>query len=88
VASNKKRGPYLDRLTGIMNRWRIVQVAGLSMGTMALGLAASLTWTAPLGSVAVQAVVWVTFILFLISLTLFSVKLAWAFGSLPTKDAS
>lgn len=88
VASNKKRGHYLDRLTGIMNRWRIVQVAGLSMGTMGLGLVASLTWTAPLGSVAVQAVVWVTFILLLISLTLFSVKLAWAFGSLPTKDAS
>jgi len=88
VASNKKRGLYLDRLTGIMNRWRIVQVASLSMGTIGLGLVASLTWTAPLGSVAVQAAVWLTFILFLISLTLFSVKLAWAFGSPPTKDAS
>jgi len=88
IASNKKRGLYLERLTGIMNRWRIVQVAGLSMGTLGLGLVASLTWTVPLGSAAVHTAVWVTFGLFLISLTLFSVKLAWVFSSQPTKDTA
>lgn len=88
IASNKKRGPYLDRLNGILNRWRIVQVAGLSMGTMGLGLVATLTWTAPLGSVVVQTAVWLTFILFLTSLTLISVKLAWVFGDLPAKDTA
>jgi len=88
VASNKKRGPYLEKLAGIMNRWRIAQVVGLSMGTAGLGLVASLTWTAPLGSVAVQTAVWVTFGLFLTSLTLFSVKLAWVFSNQPGKDAA
>ncbi|BFU95875.1 MAG: conserved membrane protein of unknown function [Nitrospira sp.] len=88
IASNKKRGPYLDRLNGIVNRWRIAQVAGLSMGTMGLGLVATLTWTSPLGSVVVQTAVWLTFILFLTSLTLFSVKLAWVFGDLPAKDTA
>jgi len=88
VASNKKRGPYLDMLIRIMNRWRVAQVVGLSMGTAGLGLVASLTWTAPLGSVVVQTAVWVTFGLFLTSLTLFSVKLAWVFSTRAGKDTA
>jgi hypothetical protein len=30
VANAKKRGPYLDRLTAMMDRWRTVQIGGLS----------------------------------------------------------
>jgi len=58
------------------------------MGTAGLGLVASLTRTIPLGSVATQTAVWITCGLFLISLTLFSVKLAWVFSLQPIKDAA
>ena len=83
VASQKKRGPYLTALTTIIDRWRIVHVGALSLGTLGLAVVAALTWTAPLGSAAVQAATWTTFGLLLLALTVFTVKLAWALGTRP-----
>jgi hypothetical protein len=83
VPNQKKRGAYLDRLTGILNRWRVVQVAGLSFGTMGLAVIASLAWTTSLSSVSMQAAMWATFGLLLMALTLFAVKLAWALTTRP-----
>ncbi|MBA5865175.1 MAG: hypothetical protein GDA67_00595 [Nitrospira sp. CR1.3] len=85
VPSHKKRGPYLEKLTAIVDRWRTVQVGGLSLGTMGLALIATLTWTMPLGSNAVHAATWGTFVLFIIALALFAAKLAWALGT-PTPE--
>ena len=76
--SHKKRLPYQERLTAIMDRWRAVQVGGLSLGTMGLGLVAALTWNVPLNSLPVRAATWICFGLLLSSLLLFSVKLATA----------
>jgi hypothetical protein len=83
VPSEKKRGPYLDRLTTIMDRWRSVQIGGLSLGTMGLGVLASLTWNVPLTSVYIRIATWTCFGLLLSSLILFSVKLATALGKQP-----
>ncbi|ULA63621.1 MAG: Cbb3-type cytochrome c oxidase subunit I [Nitrospira sp.] len=73
--SPKKRGPYLEYVTGVLNRWRTVQVASLSMGTMGLALLASLTWNVPLSSPYVQSAMWTSCGLLLTGLTVFSVKL-------------
>jgi len=55
VQNHAKREVYRAQLDGIMNRWRAVQLTGLSLGTIALSVLASLTWTVPLGSPYVQA---------------------------------
>jgi hypothetical protein len=83
VPSHKKREPYLAALTTIINRWRIVHIGGLSLGTMGLALVAALTWKMPLGSPTIQAATWTTFGLLLIALTLFAAKLAWALSTRP-----
>ncbi len=83
VPSNKKRGPYLDHLTTIMDRWRTVQIGGLSLGTMGLALLASLTWNVPLSSIYIRLATWTCFGLLLSSLTLFVVKLAVVLGKQP-----
>jgi hypothetical protein len=83
VPSNKKRGAYLERLTGVIDRWRTIQIAGLSLGTMGLALLASLTWNVPLSSFSVQLTAWICFGLLLSSLTLFSVKLVMVLGARP-----
>jgi Cytochrome C and Quinol oxidase polypeptide I len=83
IASRKKQGPYRDQLAAIMNRWRAVQLAGLSLGTMGLGVLAAMTWNFPLNSLAIQIATWITVTLLLSSLTLFTAKLAWAFGIRP-----
>lgn len=83
VPSHKKREPYLAALTIIINRWRIVHIGGLSLGTMGLALVAALTWKMPLGSPTIQAATWTTFGLLLIALTLFAAKLAWALSTRP-----
>lgn len=83
VQSNKKRGPYLDQLTTIMDRWRTVQIGGLSLGTMGLALLASLTWNVPLSSIYIRLATWTCFGLLLSSLTVFVVKLAAALGKQP-----
>ena len=87
VKSNNKRGPYLDQLTAIMDRWRTVQIGGLSLGTMGLALLASLTWNFPLSSPYILVTMWTCFALLLISLTFFSVKLAHALGTHPEESA-
>ena len=83
VSSNKKRGHYLDRLMAIMDRLRAAQIGGLSLGTMGLGVLASLTWNVPLNSIYIQTTTWICFGLLLCSLLLFSAKLAMALGQQP-----
>ncbi len=76
VTSHKKRSVYLDQLTSMMNRWGSVQIATLSLGTMGLGIVATLTWNIPLGSIYVQSAMWACLILLLTSYVLFSIKLS------------
>jgi hypothetical protein len=84
IASRKKQGPYRDQLAAIMDRWRAVQLTGLSLGTMGLGVLAAMTWNFPLRSLSIQIATWVTVGLLLGSLTLFTAKLAWALGVRPS----
>jgi hypothetical protein len=84
VQNHAKREVYRAQLDGIMNRWRAVQLTGLSLGTIALSVLASLTWTVPLGSPYVQTSVWVAAGLLLASLALFAAKLAWVVGLRPS----
>lgn len=86
VPSNKKRGAYLDRLTRTINRWRTIQIGGLSLGTMGLALLASLTWNVPLASPWIQITLWASVGLLLTSLLLFSVKLAALLWASPEED--
>lgn len=83
VPSNNKRVPYQEQLTTLMDRWRAIQIGGLSLGTMDLGLVAALTWNVPLNSLYVRAATWICFGLLLSSLLLFSVKLATALAQDP-----
>ena len=83
VASRKKQGPYREQLAAIMDRWRAVQLTGLSLGTMGFGVLAAMTWNFTLNSLPMQIATWVTVGLLLSSLTLFTAKLAWAFGVRP-----
>ena len=83
IANRKKQGPYRDQLTAIMDRWRTVQLVGLSLGTMGFGALATMTWNFPVGSLSIQIATWITVGLLLASLTLFTAKLAWAFGIRP-----
>jgi hypothetical protein len=83
IASRKKQGPYREQLGAIMDRWRAVQLGTLSMGTMGFGVLAAMTWNFPLSSLSIQIATWVTVILLLSSLTLFTAKLAWALGVRP-----
>jgi hypothetical protein len=84
ISSRKKQGPYRDQLAAIMDRWRSIQLIGLSLGTMSFGILAAMTWNFPLSSFPIQIATWVTVGLLLGSLTLFTAKLAWAFGVRPT----
>jgi hypothetical protein len=88
VPNSKKRGPYLDWLTTIMDRWRTIQVGGLSLGTMGLGILASLTWNVPLGSMYIRVMTWACFGLLLSSLILFSVKLVLLLSLQPKESSS
>jgi hypothetical protein len=83
VDSNKKRGPYLEQLTAIIDRWRSIQSVGLSFGTMGLSVVAVLTWVTPLNAPSIQIATWVTASLVLCGLALFSAKLAWVVGLRP-----
>ncbi len=85
VPSNKKRGPYLDRLSAIMDRWRTVQIGGLSLGTMGLALLASLTWNVQLASLSIQITLWICFALLLGSLVVFSAKLSYVLTTRPSE---
>ncbi|OQW63759.1 MAG: hypothetical protein BVN29_15255 [Nitrospira sp. ST-bin5] len=83
VPSPKKRGPYIEYLTHVINRWRTIQVASLSLGTMALALLASLTWNVPLSSPYIQGAMWASCALLLTGLTVFSVKLVTVLWTEP-----
>ncbi|MEP6957635.1 MAG: hypothetical protein ABI980_02815 [Nitrospirota bacterium] len=83
IASRKKQGPYRDQLMAIMDRWRTVQLTGLSLGTMSFGILAAMIWNFSLSSFSIQIATWVTVGLLLSSLILFSGKLAWALGLRP-----
>ncbi len=83
IASRKKQWPYRDQLAAIMDRWRAVQLTGLSLGTMGFGVLAAMTWNFPLSSLSIQIATWVTVGLLFGSLTLFTAKLAWALGVRP-----
>lgn len=85
VASNKKRGPYLERLTQIVDRWRAIQIGALSLGTMGLAAVASLTWSLPLGSLTVQAAAWASFSLLLLSFLVFAAKIGYLLGARPAE---
>lgn len=87
VPSNKKRGPYLDRLTAVLDRWRTVQIAALSLGTMGLAVLASLVWNVPLSSPYILVATWTSFALLLGSLILFCVKLAMVLSARPEQSA-
>lgn len=84
ISSRKKQGPYRDQLAAIMDRWRAIQLMGLSLGTMGFGVLAAMTWNFPLSSLPIQIAAWVTIGLLLSSLALFTAKLAWAFGLRPS----
>lgn len=85
IASRKKQGPYREQLAAMMDRWRAIQLAGLSLGTMGFGVLAAMTWNFPLNSLPMQIATWVTVGLLLSSLALFTAKLAWVFGVRPTE---
>ncbi len=85
VASHKKQEPYLDQLTTIVNGWRALQIGSLSLGTMGLALVASLTWSLPMNSLAIQLSAWISFGLLLVSLTLFATKVGQLFGKQPAE---
>jgi hypothetical protein len=83
ISSPKKRGPYLEQLMTMMDRWRAVQIGGLSLGTVGLALLASLTWNVPLSSPYILAATWGSFALLLGSLVFYCAKLAYLYASKP-----
>ncbi len=85
VPSQKKRAPYLAALLAIMNKWRAVQLFGLSGGTLGLSIVASLTWSRPLGSGLVHAVAWTSAGLLTASIALFCAKVAQVFACRPDR---
>lgn len=87
VPNSKKREPYRAELDAIMNRWRTVQLGAMSFGTMGLSVLAALTWSVSLGSLYIQFAVWITVGLLLLSLALFTAKLAWAVGLQPSQQS-
>ncbi len=84
--NQKKRGAYREHLERIMNRWRAVQVATVSFGTLGLTLVASLTWNLPLSSPWIQTGTWISLGLLLIHLTMVTVKIAQATGAQQAHD--
>jgi hypothetical protein len=85
VSSNKKRGPYLARLTTIAERWRALQVGALSLGTIGLALVAALVWQFSLASTTVQATSWTSAGLLFLGLAIFLVKVGLLLTSRPSE---
>ena len=83
IPNTKKRGPYLDQLNTIMNRWSTLQIAALSLGTMGLGLLAALAWNVPLTSIYIHIATWTSLVLLMTGLVLFSVKLTSIIAKKP-----
>ena len=84
IANRKKQEPYRAQLAAMMDRWRALQLTGLSFGTMGFGLLAAMTWSFPLSSLSIQIATWVTVCLLLGGLTIFTGKLAWVLGASPS----
>jgi hypothetical protein len=84
IASRKKQESYRAQLAAMMDRWRVLQLTGLSLGTMGLGLLAAMSWSFLLSSLYIQIATWVTVCLLLGSLTIFTGKLAWVLGARPS----
>ena len=84
TTSRKKHALFREQLAAIMDRWRAVQLTGLSLGTMGFGVLAAMTWNVPLSSLSIQIATWVTLCLLLGSLTIFTGKLAWVLGASPS----
>jgi len=84
TTSRKKQALFREQLAAIMDRWRAVQLTGLSLGTMGFGVLAAMAWNFPLSSPYIQIATWVTLCLLLGSLTIFIGKLAWVLGALPS----
>ncbi|TAJ10415.1 MAG: hypothetical protein EPO61_02965 [Nitrospirae bacterium] len=74
VKSHKKRGPYLEALTGIVEQWRPLQVVTLNMGTVALLFTAGLVWQYSLRVPAVQTAAWISAGLLAVGLLIFGLK--------------
>ena len=75
VPSSKKRGPYLAQLTSIVERWRILQVGALTLGTMGLAVVAALVWNYNLHSTVVQVASWMTAGLLFAGIGIFGAKI-------------
>ncbi|HEY6083934.1 MAG TPA: hypothetical protein VIU63_00980 [Nitrospira sp.] len=85
VTNSSIRNAYRDQLVAVMNRWRTVQLIGVSLGTMGLAVIASLTWIVPLNSLSIRLSTWLTIGLLIAGLTVFSAKLAWITGLQPAE---
>ena len=85
TTSRKKQELYREQLAAIMNRWRAVELTGMSLGTMSFGALATMTWNFPISSLPIQIATWVTVGLFLSSLTVVAAKLAWVLGMSPSE---
>lgn len=88
VAGHKKRSLYCDQLTSVMNRWRSIQIATLSLGTMGIGILATLTWNVPLSSIYIHTAMWASLALLLTSFVLFSIKLTTIVATQPEHHAA
>ena len=75
VPSSKKRGPYLAQLTSIVERWRILQVGALTLGTTGLAVVAALVWNYNLHSTVVQVASWMTAGLLFAGIGIFGAKM-------------
>ncbi len=85
TTSRKKQELYREQLAAIMNRWRAVELTGMSLGTMSFGALATMTWNFPINSLYIQIATWATVGLFLSSLTVVAAKLAWILGMSPSE---
>jgi len=85
TTSNKRRGPYLDELTRIVEQWRPVQVGTLSLGTIGLVLVATLVWQFNLSSLPVHLATWATIGLLALGLALFASKVGLLLTSHPSE---
>jgi cbb3-type cytochrome oxidase subunit 1 len=83
VESSKKRGPYLEELTRLVEQWRSVQVGALNLGTVGLALVAALVWQYTLGSTPVKIGTFVTAGLLLLGIGLFAGKVVLLLNRRP-----
>ncbi len=86
VPSNKKRGPYLAHLHGIIEQWRSIQIGTLSLGTIGLLLVAALVWQYSLNSTFVRATAWSSATLLTVGVLLVAVKVVRLLITQPTVD--